>query len=29
MLLRVGYLVALAAFGITLAARRFQRILVP
>ncbi|MGP8010631.1 MAG: ABC transporter permease [Acidimicrobiales bacterium] len=29
MLLRVGYLLALAAIGLTLAARRFQRILVP
>ncbi|HVB70168.1 MAG TPA: ABC transporter permease [Acidimicrobiales bacterium] len=29
MLMRVGYLVVLAGFGITLAARRFQKILVP
>jgi lipooligosaccharide transport system permease protein len=29
MLMRVGYLLALAAIGLTIAARRFQRILVP
>jgi lipooligosaccharide transport system permease protein len=29
MLMRVGYLLALAAFGLTVAARRFRRILVP
>jgi hypothetical protein len=29
MVVRVGYLLALAMFGLTIAARRFRRILVP